>query len=197
MARRVLRLPAMVRRALALGLVLALGACGSKIHALAPVPIREQELWVGVPAAGGRGDIRIVSQGVRRVLTSSGAQVDALLVRMIVTNDNGARPWTVDTREQFLQLPTGVRTPPLQLQPETAVNPVIRVPCGTRRVIDLYYVEPPAGLASLPAFEVLWQVNTGEQLVSLTSTFTRVASSYVPDRPVVALRDAPVMISRR
>ena len=167
MARGVLPLTAMVRRARVVGVILALGACGSKIYTPVPTPIREEEVWVSVLSRGERGVVRIEPQGVRRVETSTGAQVDALLVRMIVSNDSSHRPWTLDTRQQLMVLPTGVRTPPLDVV--GAEDRIIHVACGDRRVVDLYYVMPPAGFASLPSFDVLWQLNAGDEVVSRTT----------------------------
>jgi hypothetical protein len=159
----------MVRRTLVVGLVLALGACGSRQYAQAPAPIHEEEVWVSVPSRAEHGEVRIEPQGVRRVVTSTGAQVDALLVRMIVTNDSSHRPWTLDTRQQLMVLPTGLRTPPLVVDVEGARDHVISVRCGDRRVVDLYYVMPPAGFASLPSFDVMWELNAGDALVSRTT----------------------------
>lgn len=167
MARGVLPLTAMVRRTLGFALVLAVGACGTRIYAPAPTPIREEDVWASVLSRAERGEVRIEPQGVRRVVTSSGAQVDALLVRMIVRNASSHRPLTFDTRQQLMELPTGVRTPPLVVDAEQ--DPVIHVACGRRRVVDLYYVMPPAGFASMPTFDVLWQVKAGDEVVSRTT----------------------------
>lgn len=174
---------------------LAVAACGGTTYVDAPARPLAVAREVQVPVAP-NGEVRISSQGVRRISSSEGAQVDALLVRMTVTND-GERPWTIDTRAQLMQLPTGFRVEPLLAQSPGAVGPVVDVGCRERRVVDLYYVVPPAGLASLPSFELLWQIHAGDRVVSRRTELQRVRRGYSPDRPVVVLRDTPALTSQR
>lgn len=194
-------------------------ACGGPSYVYAPERPqigRDGQIFtrVGIPSGEARGEVRIASRGVRRISTSTGAQVDALLVRLTVTNDSDVRPWSVDTRQQLMQLPTGMRAQPLLVRSDGATGPVLDVGCRDRRIVDLYYVMPAAGLASLPVFDLLWQIHTGDRLVSRRTELTRVRVEpyldtdiaaadvgvewgYYPDRPVVVLRDSPALISQR
>jgi len=204
----------MVRRTIVSLACLLVAACGGTQDVYAPRQphlARDGGIYPRTPVPP-NGEVRIASQGVRRISSSEGAQVDALLVRMTVTND-GERPWSIDTRVQFMQLPTGFRARPLLVRSPGAVGPVLDVGCRDRRVVDLYYVLPPAGLASLPSFDLLWQIRAGDRVISRRTELQRVrvaqlvdgtagqeavvAWGYTPERPVVVLRDSPALISQR
>jgi hypothetical protein len=204
----------MVRRMIVCMACFVVAACGGTQYVYAPQRphiARDGEISTRVPVPP-NGEVRIASQGVRRISSSEGAQVDALLVRMTVTNA-GERPWSIDTRAQLMQLPTGFRARPLLVRSAGAVGPVLDVGCGDRRIVDLYSVLPPAGLASLPSFDLLWQIHAGDRVVSRRTELQRVRVEqfvdgtpgreaavqwgYYPDRPIVVLPDSPALISQR
>lgn len=115
-----------------------------------------------IPPEQPRGSVEVASAGITEMSPRAGEQVRALHVRMFVDNDDDPETWTVDTRQQFVDL-TGVgESAPMFARTDQKTLPGVTIARRERRTLDLYY-PLPAGVhdpGDLPAFDFLWQVTT-------------------------------------
>lgn len=131
-----------------------------------------------IPAAQPRGDVRLASFGFSNVSSTRAPneRERAVHVRMVVAN-NSAQPWTVDTREQRLDLPGRAPMPPAYVHAHEGDQslPYVTVPAGGKRTIDLFYPLPPElqSAQHLPEFDVVWRVHTEDQTVVERTPFDR------------------------
>jgi hypothetical protein len=153
----------------ALGVFLLVCGCGGASQyaffpatANARVGDRPAEAY-RLPVTGPHGEVRVTSLGETDLRPAPGrAPAPAILVRLVVDDDD-AVPWFVDTRRITLK-PFG-REPiaPAEVQVEGSQTPIVKIPRGEERTIDLYF--PLAATAAteepLPGFDVVWQVRTG------------------------------------
>jgi hypothetical protein len=115
-----------------------------------------------IPSEQPRGSVEVASAGITEISPKPGEQVRALHVRMFVDNDDDPATWTVDTRQQFVDLSGVGESAPMFARSDRQTLPVVSVARRERRTLDLYY-PLPAGVqdpGDLPAFDFLWQVNT-------------------------------------
>jgi len=124
------------------------------------------------------GRIEVISKGVESIRTRrSENEMPTLHVQLIVTNSNLAgkpgRTWMIDARSQVLKWPGDLQLRPALVQAEAVVLPLIEVRAGQTETVDLFYAIPKQlqMLASLPAFEVEWQIQTARRLVIRTTRF--------------------------
>lgn len=174
-------------RALAFGAVVAASGCAPTPYVFTPT---EQVTATadGVPAAryptppeSPRGTVYVTSFGVVQAdVAGTGQATPLLAVRMTVSHDSGPQPWTVDTREQFLQIPGAGQSRAAFVNSDATGAPVIPVATGQKRTIDLYYTLPAsmANAAKLPSFDLLWQVHTAERLVAQRTPFQKEIVEY-------------------
>jgi len=140
-----------------------------------------------IPPAAPQGDVRLASFGLGAVGPANGSaeSAPALHLRMVVSN-NGPEPWTVDTREQKLDIEgSGLTAPALSTTREgNAGLSLVTVAPGSKSVIDLFFPLPPnqKSAASIPAFDAIWSVHAGEQDVVERTPFDRlrVEPDYYP-----------------
>ena len=131
-----------------------------------------------IPPAAPQGDVRLASFGLSELgpATGSGDGRPALHLRMVVSN-NDAQPWTVDTREQKLDIANaGAIAPAFATTREgNAGLPLITVAAGSKRVIDLFFPLPPnqQSADSIPDFDAIWNVHAGAQDVVERTPFDR------------------------
>jgi hypothetical protein len=135
-----------------------------------------------VPPDAPKGDVRIASFGFAD-LTPNGVPDDeahalhALHLRVVVT-DSGDHDWTLDTREQRIDLPLRGQSAPAfaSADPNGTAPPVVTVPAGGRRVVDLFFPLPTdlQGAGQLPAFDTVWTVHTATQAVTQRTPFDRI-----------------------
>jgi hypothetical protein len=131
-----------------------------------------------IPPAAPQGDVRLASFGLADLAPTdgSGDSRPALHLRMVVSN-NAAEPWTVDTREQKLDIKSaGPATPAFSTTREgNAELPLVTVAPGSKRVIDLFFPLPPnqQSAASIPEFDAIWNVHAGTQDVVERTPFDR------------------------
>ena len=131
-----------------------------------------------VPPRAPQGDVRLAYFGVTKI-SANGApkqKQKAFHVRMVVT-DNGQTPWTMDTRQQAIAFPDGQELAPAHVTTNDGQVdlPSVVVPARGERVIDLFY-RLPANLRSasqVPAFTVVWHVDTPQQQVTERTRFER------------------------
>jgi len=172
-------------RRLALALVCALffGGCANSYYY---TPAEQANATVsGYPAARyvipegtNQGDVRVSTFGVKDLRLNGDEEeaVRSLHVRLIVANQNGTQDWSVDTRNIQVQY-TGIQgqRAPAFANANDRGMPVVVVPPGASRTIDLYYPLPPeiSGAKDLPQFDVVWAVQTDNQVVAERTPFER------------------------
>jgi hypothetical protein len=123
---------------------------------------------VRIPPEVPQGDVEIASTGIVTMHPPDQPEIRALHVRMIVDNEGDNLPWTVDTREQLLEIANVGQSHPMFARADVHAMPSLSVGRRERRALDLYYPVPHGvtGNSQLPAFDFLWQVNTGDRPVS-------------------------------
>jgi hypothetical protein len=129
-----------------------------------------------IPTGQPRGDVRVVSFGVVHLQPQSDAEeAHVLQVRLIVTNAADDAPWTIDTRQIVLGLEGEGQSRPALVNADAGSPPLLEIPRGQQRTIDAYYPLPPARAngEQLPAFDVVWQVQTGAGPVVQRTAFRR------------------------
>jgi hypothetical protein len=131
-----------------------------------------------IPSPRPTGDVRIAAYGVAELPVEArpaGARpARALHLRLVVFN-NSPRPWTIDAREQRVDV-RGVG----QLRPTFARSdhrglPTLAVPAASRATIDLYFALPSAAdrARAIPEFDALWRLDAGGQRVVERTPFER------------------------
>lgn len=169
-------------RALALGAVVAATGCAPLPYYFTPTE-QVTASTDGFPAAryptppeSPRGTVYVTSFGVVQAdVAGTGKPTPLLAVRMIVSHDSDPEPWTIDTREQLLQIAGAGKSRAAFVNSDVTGAPLIPVAMGQKRTIDLYYTLPPAiaSGAKIPAFDFLWQVHTKERPVAQRTPFQK------------------------
>jgi len=127
------------------------------------------------------GNVRIASFGFID-LGGHGKPLDeahylhALHLRMVVTNKS-AKEWTLDTREQRVDLTARGRSAAAFATADKGTPPpLISVAPGGRRVVDLFYPLPPdeQSAAKLPEFDAVFTVTTDRGPVTAVASFNRI-----------------------
>lgn len=131
-----------------------------------------------IPPTAPQGDVRLASFGLGELAPAKGSSgsTPALHLRMVVSN-NSAQPWTVDTREQKLDI-EGAGQSSAAFTATSEGNgglPVVTVAPGSKRVIDLLFPLPPnqQSASNIPAFDAIWNVHAGTQDVIERTPFDR------------------------
>jgi hypothetical protein len=174
-----------VVRARSFVVLLALAAC-EQSYVYAPATNTGAEVAgrpasdVSIPPEAPRGDVRVASFGISELEAKdapNAPRVPALHLRTIVAN-NSDKPWTVDTREQRVSLDSrGDSRPAYATADAGTPPPLIVVPPGGKRTVDLFFPLPPdLGKADqLPAFDAVWSVQTDTRVVTQRIPFERLA----------------------
>jgi hypothetical protein len=139
-----------------------------------------------IPSAGdARGDVRLTSFGISEIVVD-GEDTPALHVRMVAANI-GDGSWSVDTRTIRVDLESGERDLPAIASAGFPDLPIMGIPPGEQRAIDLFYPLPIAieDAEDVPAFDVRWQLRTWSGAVHQRTRFER-ARVRPPDGRVVA-----------
>ncbi len=102
-----------------------------------------------------------------------------LHVREIVTNDGDDIPWQIDTSKQLASIPGEGTSRALFVNSDVQTLPTVTVARHQRRVLDFYFPLPDnlRDAGKLPHFDLLWQVQTPERVVSSRTSFDRVAQA--------------------
>jgi hypothetical protein len=130
-----------------------------------------------VPPEAPQGDVRIASFGMSSVAPQNqpNQTLRALHLR-VVLSDNGATPWTFDTRDQRVDVNNrGEISPAFAAADSGEPPPVVVVEPSRERVVDLLFLLPPdyQKADALPDFDALWRVNTGSGVISERTPFER------------------------
>ena len=128
-----------------------------------------------IPQERPLGAVEVSSYGVTHLNTGE-ANIPALHVRMIVTNDGDDTPWRLDSSQQLVEIPGEGRSAPMYVNADVRTLPNVTIARRDRRVLDLYYAMPTTieRDADLPRFDMLWQVETGLRSVASRTAFDRV-----------------------
>ena len=130
-----------------------------------------------IPAGAPQGSVWITSYGLADVSPESvdGGLFHALHLRVVLA-DNGATPWTFDTREQRLELHDGTVLPAAFVSANAgAPPPLMIVEPQHKRVVDLSFLLPPAlqDAEEIPEFDAVWRVTTNAGAVVERTPFER------------------------
>jgi hypothetical protein len=141
---------------------------------------------IAIPQEAPQGTIQIASYGVTR-LASGGANIPALHVRMIVSNDGDDVPWTIDSRKQMVEISGEGQSRAMYVNADVNTLPVLSIGRREHRTLDFYFPLPSTihSDTGLHGFQVLWDVDTGTRAVASRTSFDRVsqAPSYAYAEP--------------
>ncbi len=131
-----------------------------------------------VPQESPHGDVRVASYGIVDLGSANDPRdrIRAFHLRMTLIDD-GEAPWTMDTREQRLDLEGwGSSAAAFASASAGSAPPIITVPPGGRRVVDLFFPLPaPLMHASqLPGFDAIWRVRVDDRDVTQRTGFERI-----------------------
>ena len=132
------------------------------------------------------GDVELTSFGPVDLSPQNGGAgpLEALHLRMTVRNDS-YRPWTVDTREQRVDLEGYGTSVPAFATTDSGNAPGVMVAPGATRVVDLFF-PLPADLQNpetLPMFDVDWTLHTERGVLAEQAPFGQIAianEDYAP-----------------
>jgi hypothetical protein len=130
----------------------AMTACG---YYYRPADSSKQVAEYKIPEQAPRGQVRLRSAGIVQMPAAAHEQGAALHVVMSVVN-LGAHPWRIDTKTQTLTSPEGEMQPALAIAEGVSGMPVVEVPVGEARIINLYYALPRAA----KFVDVRWEIQT-------------------------------------
>jgi len=157
-------------RALVIVGIASLAACAiAPEYYYAPTPTTVTRSGVpiqsfAVPPDGGQGYVDVSTYGI--VQTPRGDRT--LHVRMEVSNAGDTSPWTVDIRDQLVDIPGVGQSRPLSANAGLQTLPAVTIGRGQQSTIDLYYPLPPSvrDAEDLPGFDFAWQVTTSSRPVT-------------------------------
>jgi hypothetical protein len=187
---------------IALGALVALPTVGGCAHDYYYQPAEQDLVSVqGIPGARypvpperPDGEVRVATFGMQDLRPAAGgAPMPAIHVRLVVTNNGDASPWTLDTRQIFIDIAGEGSSPPVYVNSEVGSLPVVTVARGERRVIDAFFPVPGSMQSedAVPRFDVKWQVGTGTRPIAGRTPFERFNSPAPPPGPRVAVAWAP------
>jgi len=114
-----------------------------------------------------RGEIKVESYGVR----AESAWVGVLHVRLTITNDVDDTPWQIDTGEVTAEIEGQGASQAGSVATDAGTPPLLSVPRGERRVVDLYFAAPTSLAGSPSSCSVTWSVRTGDGAVTEETSF--------------------------
>jgi hypothetical protein len=136
-----------------------------------------------IPKEAPRGDVRVASYGIADLgARDRDDHVRALHLRVTLI-DNGARAWTMDTREQLVDLDGyGQSVAAYASANAGSAPPLITAPPMGKRVVDLFFPLPAALQRAdrLPSFDVVWKVHAADKDVVERTPFERIAVEPPP-----------------
>lgn len=139
-----------------------------------------------IPPEAPTGDVRLHSYGVVEVGDEGGGEAPALHLRFWISHDIGTQPWIMDTRAVRLELRRGGSSRPVLVATDAQAElPRVEIPPGQQRIVEMLF-PLPEGLDDedlLPAFDVLWQVQTEARVVGERTPFERVRLEAPPPSP--------------
>jgi hypothetical protein len=142
---------------------------------------------IPIPPERPQGEVRLASFGVTELAAGDQGALMALHVRLIVTNEGDDIPWTIDTREQLVEIAGEGRSRAVFVNTDLQSLPMVTIGRREKRVLDFYFPLPGTmgDESRLPGFELLWQVTTASRIVAERTMFQRVATVEPPPPQVV------------
>jgi hypothetical protein len=177
-----------------LAALFTVAACSSTEYAYVPAQNAtatmggEAAAAYSIPPNAPAGDVRIATYGVAELAPQNGdaRHLDAIHLHLSVA-DNSDHPWSLDTRDQRLDLEgRGMSAPAFATADRSGqAPPLVTVAPGGKREVDLFFPIPGDmdGVSDLPAFDAIWRVNTGNQVVVERTPFERIALEAAPAYP--------------
>ena len=133
-----------------------------------------------LPTVAPHGKIQLESYGFADMKAANEANTEiverALHLRAILVN-NGTQDWTFDTRQQAIEVEGQTPSAPVFASASAgAAPPVVTIPSGGKRVVDLFFPVPMTEqkAALLPSFDAISRVQTDQGLVTERTSFDRV-----------------------
>jgi len=128
-----------------------------------------------IPPEAPRGEVYVTSFGFTSMDVAPGQSDQVLHARLVAVN-KGPDAWTIDGREQRMQVaPDRPALPPAFANTDAGAGPIYTVPPGRQRVFDFYYQVPPPlnDPRALSFFELQWRVNVSGQPIAERTPFQR------------------------
>lgn len=109
-----------------------------------------------------------------------------LHVRMEVSNTSAPNPWTVDVRDQLVDIPGVGQSHPLSVNAGLQTLPIVTVARGQQATIDLYYPLPSSihDAEDLAGFDFAWRVITSSRPVTGRAHISRIEVEDAATAPV-------------
>jgi hypothetical protein len=130
-----------------------------------------------IPPGRQGGDVRVTSFGVTKLeVAGREERIKTLHVRLDIANENGREPWSLDTRSVGVQFEgSASAVAPTYAHTGDAGLPLVQIPPGASRTVDLYYPLPAEikGERQIPRFDVVWRVQTDDEVVAERTPFER------------------------
>jgi hypothetical protein len=136
-----------------------------------------------VPPERPDGELRVATFGMQDLRpTAGGATMPAFHVRLVVSNNGDATPWTMDTRQVLIDIAGEGSSPAVYVNSDVGSLPVVTIARGEQRVVDFFFPLPGSMQreAAIPRFDVKWQVTTSERLVAGRTPFERFDGQLAP-----------------
>lgn len=142
---------------------------------------------LAVPPEAPQGKVEVTSFGVVEIAPDGAGRIATLHVRLVVTNDGDATPWTLVPSEQVVEIADEGRSVPMYVNTDVPSLPAVTIAQRERRVLDFYYPLPVtiADADNLPGFTFLWQVTTASRTYASRTRFVRVETEPPADLQVV------------
>lgn len=144
---------------------------------------------IAVPPEAPQGKVEVTSFGITEITPDGAGPVAALHVRLAVSNDGDATPWTLTTSDQLVEIVGEGRSRPIFVNTDVQTLPTVTISQRERRVLDLYYPLPASirDEDNLPAFDFLWQVTTPSRPFASRTRFQRIEQEPPPGHTDVIL----------
>jgi hypothetical protein len=121
------------------------------------------------------GTVIVASPGVVQLKFEGNVKTRMLSARMVISNNQDDTPWRIDTREVRAIIAGIGEAAPAYVNTETKGLPIIEVPRGEKRTLDLFFPLPPNAQDAkhVPEFDLTWEVQTSVRAVAERTPFAR------------------------
>lgn len=174
------RAPVLLRLAL-VGIIFTTMGCASVEYKF--VPIEDQEnatrnrgvIIYAEPPDSPTGRVRVMSLGVTDIESKSGEKVNALHIRMVISNRK-TTPWILNTKEVEVAFPNQPPIQPTWVNSDDTHLPSLEVLEGQMRAVDFYFQLPRSmqSAEDIPEFDFHWKIQAGSEKVAESTPFDRV-----------------------
>jgi hypothetical protein len=136
------------------------------------------------PVLNPEGEVFTTSYGFAEVQLDAGRPTRVLHARIVAVN-HGPNTWTMDAREQFLELRGARPMGPAFVNTDAGAGPIYTLPPGKPRTLDLYFTlgSSVSDERDLVGFDLLWRVHLGAQSIGQCTPFERFNGGSGPQEP--------------